>query len=321
MITPDERIQQQLDRLLNDLNFPQRYREYRWKGDTYDNGFPDLCRLEKEISAAAKNNAIMQHHLVEIAKWGKLPGRNISCKEPLNLTMYVNNHPAPDLFTEPAAEIKKIRALVKGFGPTYASKLLHFAVPQVFGALDTRLVRTFGNAAPEYHLLDLDAAKSGDRWLISPDQPGWPGEYGTWVGILNYLAGRLNRDGVPCPHPENYYEEGLREKGIWFPADVETALFSYASDQIDPVPGEFERFIEYTFRNKKILAEATTRRAFLNENPAQDECMDPLATLGDAVLDTIVVLQLYEEGERTKGALTQNKIDQVKRLKTQAFAK
>jgi hypothetical protein len=323
MISGDEKLQQELEKIFRDLDFPELYREYSWKGDTHEKGFPDLYCLEQEISTAAKHNAIMQHHLVEIGKWGRLRNtKAISCTEPLGLTLFVNDQPAPELLTKPEEATKKIEDLVKGFGPTYASKLLHFAVPQIFGALDTRLVRIFGNAAPEFHLLNLDAVKSGDRWLISPDQPGWPGEYGSWIRILNHLADRLNKTNKPCPHPQKYYDTGLREKGIWLPADVETALFSYASQQIDPVPGELENLIGYIFRNKKILAEATTRRAHLNENPSQDEvCMDPLATLGDAVLDTIVVFQLYEEGYRDKGKLTQNKIDQVKREKTQAFAK
>jgi hypothetical protein len=314
---------QTLEKILTDLDFPDLYRKYDWKGDTHKKGFPDLYRLEKEISNAAKNGDIRKHHLMEIAKWGKLRNtKGISCTEPLGLMLYVKGQPAPDLLQEPENAIKKIDILVKGFGPTYSSKLLHFAVPKVFGALDTRLVRIFGNAAPEYHLLDLEAEKCSGRWLIPQDQKGWPGEFGTWTAILNYLAERLNKTGQICPHPEKFVENHLREKGIWLPADVETALFSYASLQIDPVPGEQEKLIGYTFRNKKILAEATTRRAYINENPSQDEeCMDPLATLGDSVLDTIVVLQLYEEGYRNKGELTQNKIDQVKREKTQAFAK
>jgi ribonuclease-3 len=48
--------------------------------------------------------------------------------------------------------------------------------------------------------------------------------------------------------------------------------------------------------------------------------MDPLATLGDAVLDTVVVLKLYREGIRSKGKITQTKIGQVRHERTRAFA-
>jgi len=85
---------------------------------------------------------------------------------------------------------------------------------------------------------------------------------------------------------------------------------------------ELQDFIGYEFKHPEILEEALTRRASANENPLEKEkFMDPLATLGDAVLATIVVLQLYEKGNRTKGKLTQEKIDQITRKKTHAFAK
>ena len=319
---PIPETQQVIERILKDLDFSKLYSEYDWQGDTHVKGFPYMFHLEKEISDAARKNSILLLHLVEIAKWGKHRNtKNISCPDPLNLILYVNNHPAPELAAEAVTVISKIDAQVRGFGPTYSSKLLHFAVPQIFGALDTRLVRIFGNSAPDYHLLNLDAEKSGDRWLIPPTQPGWPSEYRTWIAILNYVADKLNHDGKTCPHPRIYYENDLREEGIWLPADVETALFSYASQQIFPSSSELEQLIGYTFHNKKILSEATTRRAFLNENPSQEEeCMDPLATLGDAVLDAVAVYRLYGNGKRTKGALTECKSLQVKRKRTRAFA-
>jgi hypothetical protein len=31
------------------------------------------------------------------------------------------------------------------------------------------------------------------------------------------------------PHPDEYIAADLREEGVWIAADVETALFSYAS--------------------------------------------------------------------------------------------
>jgi ribonuclease III len=49
--------------------------------------------------------------------------------------------------------------------------------------------------------------------------------------------------------------------------------------------------------------------------------MDSLATLGDAVLDVVVIQRFYEQGEREKGKLTEAKISLTKREKTTAFAK
>ncbi len=100
----------------------------------------------------------------------------------------------------------------------------------------TRLVRVFGkgdsHCGGRYQLLELSVSLSGKRWQISPSQEKWPGEYATWVQILNDIAGTLNNDGISCPHPPQYLQSGRREEGKWLPADVETALFSYASQVV-----------------------------------------------------------------------------------------
>ena len=84
---------------------------------------------------------------------------------------------------------------------------------------------------------------------------------------------------------------------------------------------DLETFLDYSFQNPKIVEDARRRKAFLNENPAQnDECMDPLATLGDAVLDLVALTRLYERNERTKSGLTEFKNRQVKRKRTREFA-
>jgi hypothetical protein len=79
----------------------------------------------------------------------------------------------------------------------------------------------------------LKVTRSGKRWAISSSQEGWPREFGIWTAILNNIAKTLNKTGKPCPHPQKYYESGIRKKGIWLPADVETALFSYATRVIE----------------------------------------------------------------------------------------
>jgi ribonuclease III len=85
---------------------------------------------------------------------------------------------------------------------------------------------------------------------------------------------------------------------------------------------DLQNLIKYYFANQDILKEALTRRAFLNDAQSPlDNNMDPLATLGDAVLDVIVIQHLYEQGEREKGKITTEKINQTKGKKTQAFTK
>jgi len=84
---------------------------------------------------------------------------------------------------------------------------------------------------------------------------------------------------------------------------------------------DLEARLGYTFSDRTLLVTAMTRQAFVNENPgdAQDS-MDPLATVGDAVLGAVVASRLYERGIRDKGTLTSEKIRGVNRDRTRAFA-
>jgi hypothetical protein len=230
-------VQREVDRLLHDCVLSDLYKEYVWKGDSWQNGFVDLFRLEQLISTAARNYSLGKTHLLEVAEWGRHPNpKKIACHEPIKITLYVNNFPAEWLEREPENAVWILEGQTHGFGPTYCSKLLHFAVPQVFGAIDSRLVRTFGLGDPDAQrcpLLNLKVSRSGKRWAISSSQSGWPGEYGTWTAIINYIAKTLNNNGNECPHPEIYYKSQIRENGVWLPADVETALFSYATQIIE----------------------------------------------------------------------------------------
>ena len=120
-------------------------------------------------------------------------------------------------------------------GPTYLSKVLMFSRPQLYRAIDTRLVRVFGNgdtATEGPGWLSLEVRKSGNGWHIPEIQTSWPGEYNTWIEILHHMAHQCNTSGHKCPHPDKYVALGLREKGIWIVADIETALFSYASKRL-----------------------------------------------------------------------------------------
>jgi hypothetical protein len=230
---------EKLDVLLGELDFPALYMGYGWKSDTWERGFPDILRLEMEVKEAAQKNSIGRHHLIEIAEWGGLPNKErIYCPEPLKITLY-NKVGLPEsyVYDEPDHAVSIVQSQVKGYGPTYISKLLRFASPESFGAIDTRLVRVFGHGdrgVHKIHILNLIAEQTGGRWAISKMQKGWPTEYGTWVNSLRYLASALNSAGIKCPHPRSFVESGLRSNdNKWLPADVEMALFAYASQRIN----------------------------------------------------------------------------------------
>ena len=219
---------------------PDLYRTYAWppntrKNDTWAKGFPDLFRLELLISKAAREKTLNRDHLVQIMRWGggSRMKNKISWPDPTKTILYINNKPAEWLAQEPEKAIEFLNSQINYFGPTYCSKLLHFAIPQTFGALDTRLVQTFGNEAKHYPLLDLNVTRSGWGPSIRISKSVWPKEYGTWISVLNYFVQILNRQGIKCSHPPQYEQAGLRKNGIWLPADVETALFSYTYQELD----------------------------------------------------------------------------------------
>jgi hypothetical protein len=174
-----------VDSLLQEQKFPKWYRSYTWKDDTWKTGFPDLFRLEQRISRAARERAIGEQHLLEIAEWGGLRNKKrISCPKCIKIRLYGKDAPAGWLKKEPEKAVWLLENQILGFGPSYSSKILHFAVPQVFGAIDTRLVRIFGQgdeAAQRYPLLDLKVTKTGSGWAIFSNQNGWPDEFGTWT--------------------------------------------------------------------------------------------------------------------------------------------
>ena len=86
-------------------------------------------------------------------------------------------------------------------------------------------------------------------------------------------------------------------------------------------PGELETRLGYAFKNPSLLTAALTRQAYVNENPGTaTDSMDALATVGDAVLGAVVAARLYERGTHDKGELTREKIRDVNRDRTRAFA-
>lgn len=234
--------QEEVDRLSADLDFPALYRGYTWKNDTWEKGFSEILGLEREVTAAARDQALGLGHVQKIARRAGLPDRT-DCAGRIVVILYIGSAPAYWLMRESGETARIVEEQIRGFGPACASKLLRFAVPQVFGAIDTRLVRVFGRGDPEkqrYPVLDLIAERSGGRWAIPAAQPGWPEEYGAWTGVLHALANVLNREEVCCPHPEGFAAAGLRSQGIWAAADVEMALSCYATgvvgEECAPLP-------------------------------------------------------------------------------------
>lgn len=75
---------------------------------------------------------------------------------------------------------------------------------------------------------------------------------------------------------------------------------------------KLEKKMGYGFMDKKLIKRALTRRSFAKEHDLSgNDHMDALATLGDAVLDVIILSRMIDRGEYDKGVLSTDKMDTV----------
>ena len=231
-----ESTRKQIEDFLTTTDLSKFYRQYDWKNDHWTDGFREILQLENSVSTAARNQRITKSHILEIAQWGGLPnaGRIQCYKDPLVIPLYEGEGISTAIKNDPVMAVRILKQQTSGIGPTYISKVLRFAAPAQFGAIDSRLVRVFGFGdakSRKMQILNLRASQAeGGRWFIGPDN--WPGEYGTWIAILDHITGIMNSSGISCPHPNQFITAQLRQQGKWLPADVEMALFSYASQAI-----------------------------------------------------------------------------------------
>lgn len=228
----DSALVKKIDDFLDRIDITDWYKKYSWKRDTWENGFPDILKLETVIGEAAKKNSIQKSHLIQIAQWGRLKDPNrVDFNGSLKIPFYDTDKICEWVKKCPEMYLGYLDNSITGYGPTYSTKLLRFALPSEFGAIDTRLVRVFGkgdsrNKKADFLKLSVSKPNGGS---INRDKETWPSEYRVWTNILRYIAQKMNDNQSRCPHPSAFVEAGLRENGTWHCADVEMALFSYAS--------------------------------------------------------------------------------------------
>lgn len=229
-------LQDRLSEFAQAHDFAELYKSYAWEQDTHQEGFPRILALEKSIRENALTNRISVKQIHDIAEWGKLPSINsIECSaDAVNVRLCQSNGlPLPELADDPLTPLNELDGQTKGLGPTYLSKVLRFCLPSEYGSLDTRIVRVVGNGdrnSKRNSWLSLGVATTDHRFYIPRYQARWPSDYGVWTNILRFFANSLNNSNIQsCPHPAAFAEKKLREEGTWTCADVEMAIFSYAS--------------------------------------------------------------------------------------------
>ena len=242
-----EPLREQLNEFLDTHDFSRLYKSYSWENDRHCDGFPDIYELEVRLSGNAKDGCVTLDDVIEVALWGK-NDRNVSrmksegCPLPGRILYSPDGESRLELEEDPLYPVNILQDNTTRVGPTYLSKVLRFALPAQYGAVDTQQVRVFGRGDPEcarHDWLDLRVSvpnSPGGAPSIPPKQSHWPIDYGVWIDILRYFAERLRDKEEHCPHPPQFVKAGLRSNGVWACADVEMALFAYASS----VTGEHE---------------------------------------------------------------------------------
>ena len=85
---------------------------------------------------------------------------------------------------------------------------------------------------------------------------------------------------------------------------------------------ELQELIGYSFNKSEILLDALRTRAYANEhNITEKKIMNRFQTLGDALIDVIVIQKLLSIGEYTPGNLTKGKIKQVRNTELPTLAR
>jgi len=86
-------------------------------------------------------------------------------------------------------------------------------------------------------------------------------------------------------------------------------------------PGVVEERIGYTFQDRSLLERALTRLAYTLEAGLPPEAhMDALATLGDAVINVVVVEAVVMGGAHDKGAISNRKMNLVNMTRLRGLA-
>jgi len=218
-----------IDRFLDSYDMSALYQDYAWGEDNWASGFKCIVVLEKRFKKARERNCLTYDDIKKVLEWGRARAKN-SMRFPQSLYISKNEINNPNLLFR-RLQSEKDKKNISGIGPTYQSKIIRFICPENAGCIDTRLVQTFGLDSA-HAWIDLQIRDYGFGPYIPESKRKWSQEYMDWLDVLVYIRNKLIAEGKHCPHPYTLTESRLRIPGKWACADVEMALFQYASRQI-----------------------------------------------------------------------------------------
>jgi len=208
--------------MLDYSRFPEYYKNYVWSGKHKLFGYPPdafpeflwISSLEKRFAWVvrnySKNNSASKYLLQEMIEWGGsqngiLQKFNDRCGE-VNL-FRVLQEVVNNLSDSKKAISSALR--LPGLGLTYASKLLRFMQPEMYGALDSKIRKALNSKERLARIYD-----GNHESMVSG--------YVEFVGLLQEIKKNLKTKGIKKPAC------GLSEDGTWRASEIEMALFCWA---------------------------------------------------------------------------------------------
>jgi hypothetical protein len=84
-----EGLTERLQRFASDHDFARLYTRYEWQRDEWRGGFPDILKLEKQLTRSAERNLATNEDVIAVAKWAKHHSiKGIKCPARLSLPFY-----------------------------------------------------------------------------------------------------------------------------------------------------------------------------------------------------------------------------------------
>lgn len=206
-------------------NFPEYYQNYSWEGkhrlfgypaDSYPD-FPWIASLEARFiwlreNSQARNTASI-YLLREMIEWGGSQNgvlqKFTDGSGEINLYLLIQ-----DVIQNLNDPNNAIRAAlnIPGLGLTYASKLLRFMKPGLYGALDLRIRSALSQRGllPRIYDGHINSMVAG---------------YMAFLELVNNLNAKLKEREIRKP------DCNLSDTGIWRPSEIEMAIFRWAELQ------------------------------------------------------------------------------------------
>jgi len=198
--------------LLHQYSWDANHAAFGWPPDTLANGFAWIVSLEERFAEAAERGDLPVQRVAELILWGGNQNnilRNFSQGIRDNNEYDILSRRVIDQLDNPGEAIQAALAF-RGLGLAYASKLLRFCRPSVYGALDGRIRTRLGG--------NLPTIRAGNIILMQ-------------TGYLAFLRITDSYKQVLREHQIIRPAYGPRGSSLdWTVAEVEMALFAWASN-------------------------------------------------------------------------------------------